>query len=217
MMTRNTLQPSSPQKAAIGLRERKKLEKEHAIRNAARTLFTAKGYDATTLREVAELADVGFGTVFAYANDKAGLLAMLFVDDLKSLPPSFGRAIGKRPILDQLTESFEALYEFWAKSPELSRIVLPQMEFYQPNPFAETILQRRQEIKSDLTKWLAQARLAGRIRRDVEPAQAAQMIFAIYTSSLREWILVEPLKIAAGVRRLRYLLELPLQAVVTPV
>ena len=202
-------------KPPLGLRERKKLEKEHAIRDAARKLFTAKGYAATTLREVAELADVGFGTVFSYSNDKAGLLAMLFVDDLKNLSPSFGDSVGKRPVLDQIVDGFENLYGFWAKTPELSRIVLPQMEFYEPNPFAETILQRRQELKSDLSNWVKRAQAAGRVHIDVDAVQAAQTFFAIYTSSLREWILSEPIKVATGTKRLRYLLEIPVRAIVT--
>jgi AcrR family transcriptional regulator len=199
----------------IGLRERKKIEKERAIRGAARILFTAKGYEGTTLREVAQLADVGFGTISAYANDKAGLLAMLFVEELKSLPPSFSGPLERRSILDQITEAFRPLYGFWARNPALSRIVLPQMEFYQDNPFAETILQRRREVESDLTNWLERARSAGRLVDTTDVVQAAQTIFAIYTSSVRKWILSDPLDVGAGVRELRYLLELPLKAIIT--
>ncbi|MDF3086763.1 TetR family transcriptional regulator, partial [Burkholderia sola] len=40
--------------ANLGLRERNKLEKAFLIRQAARELFLAKGYEATTLREVAK-------------------------------------------------------------------------------------------------------------------------------------------------------------------
>ncbi len=69
------------------LRERNKAEKAQLIKEAARQLFSQNGYEATTMRDVAALADVGFGTISAYATDKAGLLAMLFVEDLEHLPP----------------------------------------------------------------------------------------------------------------------------------
>lgn len=195
-----------------GLRERKKAEKAQLIRDAARHLFFTKGYEATTLREVAALADVGFGTVSAYAVDKAGLLAMLFVDDLEQLPPLFNKIDADAGLLDQLTDSFMKLYKFWAKSPELSRIVLPQMEFYNSNPFTEAILKRREQLQTALAGWLKQWQQQGRIATGIDTDQAAATLFAIYTSALRGWITQEPLVLAQGRKRLAYLLAFPVEA-----
>jgi AcrR family transcriptional regulator len=197
-----------------GLRERKKSEKARLIRDAARELFLTRGYEATTLRDVAALADVGFGTVSAYATDKAGLLAMLFVDDLEHLPPLFGPADAGLDLTAQLTDTFMQLSAFWARSPELSRIVLPQMEFYNSNPFTEQIMQRRRQMQSDLRAWLAACQQAGRVRGDVDTEQAAATLFSIYTSALRDWITNEPIELARGRERLAWLLALPVAAIV---
>src|SRR5450830_1162396 len=121
----NHTDASAPVEIRLSLRERNKLNKAQVIRDASRRLFFEKGYEATTLREVAALADVGFGTVSAYATDKAGLLAMLFVEDLDHLPALFDESDSKNEVLDQLLEAFAHLYAFWARSAELSRIVLP--------------------------------------------------------------------------------------------
>lgn len=196
----------------LGLRERKKAEKAHLIREAARHLFFTKGYEATTLREVAALADVGFGTVSVYATDKAGLLAMLFVDDLEHLPPLFTRLDANAGLLDQLVDAFMKLYKFWAKSSELSRIVLPQMEFYNSNPFTDAILKRREQLQATLADWLGQWQGQRCISASVDTAQAAATIFAIYTSALRGWITQEPLVLSQGRKRLTYLLAIPVQA-----
>jgi AcrR family transcriptional regulator len=201
--------------ARPGLRERKKSEKARLIRDAARHLFLTRGYEATTLRDVAALADVGFGTVSAYATDKAGLLAMLFVDDLRQLPPLFGAADAADDLAAQLTDTFMQLSAFWARSPELSRIVLPQMEFYNSNPFTEQIMQRRRQVQAELAAWLAQCRDAGRVRRDVDTEQAAATIFSIYTSALRDWITNEPVVLERGRERLAWLLALPVAAIAT--
>jgi AcrR family transcriptional regulator len=192
-----------------GLRERKKKEKAQLIREAARQLFHSKGYEATTLREVAALADVGFGTVSAYATDKAGLLAMLFVEDLDQLPPLFGAADFEGSLLEQLSGVFITLYGFWARNPQLSRIVLPQMEFYNSNPFTDAILKRRQQLQANLAHWLRQCQAAGRVRADIDADQAAAMLFAIYTSALRDWITQEPAQIEQGRSRLEWLLAIP--------
>lgn len=196
-----------------GLRERKKAEKAQLIRDAARQLFLTKGYEATTLREVAALADVGFGTVSAYATDKAGLLAMLYVEELAHLPPLFGEVDPDRGLLDQLVAIFSRLYAFWAKAPALSRIVLPQMEFYNSNPFTEAIMQRREQVQADLASWLGQWQALGRVAAGVDTTQAAMTIFYVYTSALREWITRETLVLEEGERKLAYLLAIPVRAI----
>jgi AcrR family transcriptional regulator len=200
-----------------GLRERKKAEKAQLIRDAARQLFLTKGYEATTLREVAALADVGFGTVSAYATDKAGLLAMLYVEELAHLPPLFGEVDPevdpKAGLLDQLVAIFSRLYAFWAKAPALSRIVLPQMEFYNSNPFTEAIMQRREQVQADLASWLGQWQALGRVAAGVDTTQAAMTIFYVYTSALREWITRETLVLEEGERKLAYLLAIPVRAI----
>ncbi|SNT34380.1 transcriptional regulator, TetR family [Noviherbaspirillum humi] len=218
-MARPSLKNKSSIAAAVetaerpSLRERNKAEKAHLIKAAARQLFTQKGYEATTMREVAALADVGFGTISAYATDKAGLLAMLFVEDLEHLPPLFRDVRDDATVLDQLVDAFMRLYEFWARSPELSRIVLPQMEFYNSNPFTEEIRQRRQQLQADLGDWLGRCQERKRVLPKVDTRQAAATLFAVYTSALREWIVQQPLKLSQGRERLTYLLAIPMSAI----
>jgi AcrR family transcriptional regulator len=165
------------------------------------------------MREVAALADVGFGTISSYATDKAGLLAMLFVEDLEQLPPLFEEFTEGVSVLDQLVAGFTRLYTFWARSPELSRIVLPQMEFYNSNPFTEQIRRRRLQLQAQLGQWLAQGKTSKHIQQKVDTEQAAATLFAVYTSALRDWIVQQPMALDEGRERLCYLLEIPVKAI----
>lgn len=65
------------QAAAPGRRERAKADKRARILAAALALFEERGFERTSMSEVARLADVAQGTVFQYAATKAELLMMV--------------------------------------------------------------------------------------------------------------------------------------------
>ena len=48
----------------LALRERNKLDKRERIRAASAELFTRQGYASATLRDIAQQAGVGLGTLF---------------------------------------------------------------------------------------------------------------------------------------------------------
>ena len=195
-----------------GLRERNKLHKEASIRDAARRLLVRNGYEATTLRAVAEEADVGFGTVFAYATDKAGLLAMVYVEALKALPALFDDQTRRAEPLDTLIAALGKLYAFWALTPMLSHQVLQQMEFYAGNSHMAEIVTRRRQVRQEIADWIAALQQDGKMTQAVAPEEAAATLFAIYTSAVREWTAQMPLDEAQGLATLRRLMALPMRA-----
>jgi AcrR family transcriptional regulator len=64
--------------ARPGLRERKKQQTRDKIARVALELFAERGYEQTTLAEVADAADVSTRTIFAYFESKEDIL---FCDD----------------------------------------------------------------------------------------------------------------------------------------
>ena len=57
--------------AGPGRRERNKLAKRQRIREAIRELCSAQGFEATTVRQIAERAEVGLGTSTRWAPMRA--------------------------------------------------------------------------------------------------------------------------------------------------
>ncbi len=66
---------SSPtDRPQLGLRERKKIKTRTAIRDATYALIEEQGYDATTIEQIAERAEVSPSTVFRYFPTKEDIV-----------------------------------------------------------------------------------------------------------------------------------------------
>ena len=67
-----------PEPAPTGLRERNRLARRDAIVEAAMTLFQHKGYEETTMEEIAAEAAISAPTLYRYFPKKTELLIALF-------------------------------------------------------------------------------------------------------------------------------------------
>jgi AcrR family transcriptional regulator len=65
---------SGPTVERPGLRERKKQQTRETIARVALQLFAERGYDHTTLAEIAEAANISTRTIFAYFQSKEDIL-----------------------------------------------------------------------------------------------------------------------------------------------
>jgi len=99
--------------ATPGLRERKKQRTRDTIARAALRLFAERGYDETTLAEIAEAADVAPRTIFAHFENKEDIL---FSDEM-GIFNELKRRLDERPAG---ATTVDALREFVAcmKSPD---------------------------------------------------------------------------------------------------
>jgi AcrR family transcriptional regulator len=88
-----------------GLRERKKRETREALARAGLQLFVERGYDATTLADIAEAAGVSTRTIFAYFPGKEDLLFASF----ETMNQALERALAERP---EGQDALTALREF---------------------------------------------------------------------------------------------------------
>jgi AcrR family transcriptional regulator len=104
--------------SADGLRSRKKQQTRHAIEDAARDLFADQGYDATTVEQIAERADVAVSTFFRYFPTKREAI----LSDQSERLPALQQAIVDRPADESdLVALHAALQQEWVAAIDPER------------------------------------------------------------------------------------------------
>lgn len=192
-----------------GLRERNKMDKLRRIKDAAAKLFILKGYDETTIREVAKRANVGLGTVFVYAKTKRDLLFLTVNEDLESIVSE--AASGQRSdraMLDNLLDVFRLYYQYFAREPALSRLCLREMAFYASSPEAKRFLKMRERLVALLNATVQSAIGREEISTSEPASLIAGVIFAIYQVEIRRWVASDNFNVRSGISSLRRQLRL---------
>ena len=200
---------ASHRKSEAGVREKKKLETRERIRAAASELFTRHGYGAATMRQIAQRAHVGLGTLFNYAEDKRDLVFLIFNEELNAVTDvALAAPRPGQPLLEQLLAVFRVHFRWLAEKPELARILLQELTFYSSGKQAATFHGIRKRLIDGVEALVCAAQEKREISRR-EPADVvARHIFFVYSASLRWWIAAPRPDPAKGVADLRRLLAL---------
>jgi len=97
---------------AVGLRERKKLKTKEAIHRAAMRLFAKRGYEETTVEQIAAAAEISPSTFFNYFPTKEDVVMLdiydpIAVQMIKERPKSETLGVTFRRVLEGLDAIFE--------------------------------------------------------------------------------------------------------------
>ena len=188
---------------ALGLRETNKIEKLQRIRDATKALFIQKGFDDTTTREIALMANVGIGTVFTYADNKRDLLFLIANDDLDRMAAK-GEEACRTDVscLENLMQFFGQHYEFFAKQPEISRMMLREMTFYDSGRQARRFQMIRERNIRTIVRIAKIGIDNGEVRTSESPETLGWLAFCIFQVELRQWLKAERPSVTVGMRRL---------------
>jgi AcrR family transcriptional regulator len=97
-----------------GLRERKKQRTREQIIDAAMGLFAERGYQATTIADIAEAADVAPRTFFSYFPSKEAVVYHNVDRDLEGLASALGDRLAGETAFDALRRWIDTMLDEWA-------------------------------------------------------------------------------------------------------
>jgi AcrR family transcriptional regulator len=171
----------------LGRRERNKLDVYRRIRDAAIELFRKQGYEATTVEEIADRADVAKGTVFNHFPRKESLLEALAADIRVKLgaelgPPQSWTGSSR----DQVVRLLLTLAKLAHEDRTVFRLVLQQnlREFWRDARKDPLTLQIQEHVRSALRR----GRRRGELRTSVRLEAAARLIEAAFFTSMLDWL-----------------------------
>ena len=186
-----------------GLRARNKLDKLRRIKDAAQSLFIAKGFDDTTMREIAVRAGVGLGTIFLYAKDKRDLLFLTINEPLQHLTQQAEGAVHPQaPLIDNLLAIAKLHYRFFGEQPTLARLALREMIFYNSGAQAASFQKTRERLIRLFGHTIESAMGHGEIAPSEPPLFAGWTLFCIFQVELRRWLASDVTNLSTGLDQL---------------
>ncbi|GGM75176.1 TetR family transcriptional regulator [Longimycelium tulufanense] len=184
------------------LRERKKQRTHAALVDAAVRLFRARGYDATTVEEIAAAVEVSPRTFFRYFDGKEEVALAPFVEFDRLLVD----ALADRPAAERPLPALRAAYETSLTHLAGDRGVLDRfLTAHFLTGQTPALLAGRLRRQADTERLLAAeiARRCGTGDDDVRPHLLVQLVFAAarvgFETGCRRGVLDQPEKLAASV------------------
>lgn len=178
--------------ATTDRRTRRRQEGRDRVYRAAIALFVARGFDNTTMDDIAEQADVARATVFNYFQRKTA-----FLDEWaarrrqRALSAVRAEHLSDRPLPEILARYMTELAKVSSETrAETVALMNASVE--------STNLLRNPHLARELTGFVAKARQTGEVRASVDPEQAGLMVATTYFAILTRWVSddVEPFDLA---------------------
>ncbi len=175
--------------AKPGLRERKKRLRLQRIISVSRQLFISKGFQNTTIQDIAEEAGIGLGTLYLYAKGKEDLLVLVFRETLLQMTEAaFDDTNPETAVTDQLMCFFQVHIDYHKEDRVLSRTVLKELSF-PVNP------QRRHDIEiifnaayDKLAQLLKRGIKQGKVSPNLYIGTAVTSIFGLFYHLLQGFL-----------------------------
>ena len=151
-----------------------------ALIAAARRLFVERGYERSTMRELARAAGVATGTAYGHFPDKSTLLAAALDNDIAATLAQAFATVPPGPALAQALHVAAALYRMYARDPALARVLVRESLFLD----GEAAVSSRARLEAFLQAMAAL--LAPGLRPGLDPQDASRAFFTAYFGALVE-------------------------------
>jgi AcrR family transcriptional regulator len=166
-------------------RERKKLETRAALESAALRLFAEKGYEQTTVEEIAEAADVAVRTFFRYFSSKQHVL---FGDVAHDRVHRMRGELAARPRGEPILASLSAVLDAMdITDPQEQQQIMIRLRLMERQPsLVGTYLRLIHDLREIVAEFVAE-RTGLPVNLDPYPLMVASAVASSWDVSVRVW------------------------------
>ncbi len=171
--------------ATFSRRERKKEETKERIFRAAVELFRTKGFEATTVDEITERADVAKGTFFNYFSRKEGVLGYLAEVRMQRAVEEAEAILSElQPAREKILALYLDVASGYDEDRELSWFLLMESIQRELAP-GEDVHHRWHELAA---RVIARGQESGELKAGVDPERAEWVLHSVFMGTLFMWL-----------------------------
>jgi AcrR family transcriptional regulator len=178
-------EPRAPvQKRTAGRRERRRAEVRERLFQAALALFNERGFQATTVKDITEAADVGKGTFFNYFRSKEHFWVAYYEQQKRNFDQA-QRAVdeGAEPVRQTIKKLMWRMSE--KTTPALVRSFLQAV--FSNQTVASIVMPQLFLNRQRFEAMLAIGQRRGEVRRDKSPAELARVLHEVGFGTALFW------------------------------
>jgi AcrR family transcriptional regulator len=166
---------------APGRREAQRLRMRARLLTAAMQLFSRNGFEATTIDQIAEKADVARQTVLNHYPHKRDFLQAWGQQRRDQLLDLTGQDGPDEPARGQLHRYFAALARMNEGERELTRMLHVSLRH-------DDVLAHQRPVPEAVLAAIRRGQHRGELDPGADPLQAAEVLTAIYFDTLSRWL-----------------------------
>jgi len=170
--------------ASRSRRDRKRERTRDEIYSSAMNLFLRRGFEAVTIEEICDTADVARATFFLHFPAKEALLTEYGIRANQALAKLIRDLHGSATAT--LKAALKMLAERAMQQPDVIRLHVREL-LSRPPMFLESHQEQTENLVSLLAAVIGRGQAAGEFRRKIEPVLAAVALCATYFALIYEW------------------------------
>jgi AcrR family transcriptional regulator len=176
-----------PEAASEGRRQRKKRQLRAHIYETARQLFLKYGYEATTVAQIAEAADVAPATFFNHFASKSAVLAEMTSEVSEHLQALVDAQLGRSVSAQERILGFaDDVASNVAEARGLAREVL--LELMRGSTRPDEDVPYLSPVHEPFARIIREGQAAGQVRADLDAVFLAEMVLGALNVAITHWM-----------------------------
>lgn len=172
----------------LGRRERKKEETRHRIVGTAVDLFQRNGFEATTVDEISERADVAKGTFFNYFPRKEAILEAVHEMQIVEIEAASDEILASdRSAIEMMVESTRRGCEIYTRARDVSRAVILNVLKNPPGTSASA-MKTHERIQAVVQRFIEKGVATGALRADLDVERATYLVRGNFFFTMLVWL-----------------------------